>query len=150
MALCWRDIIPSTILSVKALTKQEIAPWVIKNQHVADNTKTGFYKIPDQNGKNIYSKTDGAKKFQNQITAVKQVEGEKNWVIQVASLKKSKAAAIMVAELQNKGFQAFTQKKEVPGKGVWHRIRIGYFKDIDQARLAQTRLKSLNYQGVIY
>ena len=32
MALCLRDIIPSTILSVKALTKQEIAPWVIKNQ----------------------------------------------------------------------------------------------------------------------
>ncbi len=150
MALCWRDIIPYTILSAKALTKQEIAPWVIKNQYVVDNTKTGFYKIPDQNGKNIYSKTDGAKKFQNQITAVKQVEGEKNWVIQVASLKKSKAAAIMVAELQNKGFQAFTQKKEVPGKGVRHRIRIGYFKDIDQARLAQTRLKSLNYQGVIY
>ena len=64
--------------------------------------------------------------------------------------KKSKAAARIVAELQNKGFQAFTQKKEVPGKGVRHRIRIGYFKDIDQARLAQTRLKSLNYQGVIY
>jgi len=36
---------------------------------------------------------------------------------------------------------------------LYYFIRQGfdkYFKDIDQARLAQTRLKSLNYQGIIY
>ncbi len=48
--------------------------------------------------------------------------------IQVASFKDRKAADTNVDTLRKKGFEAFRSAKEIEGKGVWHRVMIGYFK----------------------
>lgn len=60
-------------------------------------------------------------------------------VIQVAAMKDSKEADGLVARLKARGYPAFRAAAEVPGRGTWYRVRIGYFRDAEDA--AQTLAK---------
>ncbi len=48
--------------------------------------------------------------------------------IQVASFKDQSDADRFVEELRRRGHAAFRQAAYVPGRGLWHRVRIGPFK----------------------
>jgi hypothetical protein len=51
------------------------------------------------------------------------------WQIQVASFKEQADADQFVDELRRRGHRAFRQTADVGGRGVWHRVRIGPFKN---------------------
>ena len=53
--------------------------------------------------------------------------------IQVASFKQASDADAFVADLRKRGHSAFRQAAYVPGRGLWHRVRIGPFKSRFQA-----------------
>ena len=57
----------------------------------------------------------------------------KNLTIQVASFKDPDVADKMVEELKKKGFPAYRSIGKVPGKGIWFRVRIGYFSSKSEA-----------------
>lgn len=74
---------------------------------------------------------------------------QKDYTIQVASLKNSIDADKMVTSLKKKGYLAYKTIREIPGKGIWYRIRIGYYKDGKEAKSILTRLKNENIEAFL-
>jgi DedD protein len=53
---------------------------------------------------------------------------ENGFQLQVASFKDQADADRLVEQLRRRGHSAFRQAAYVPGRGLWHRVRIGPFK----------------------
>jgi cell division protein FtsN len=68
-------------------------------------------------------------------------ESEKNLTIQTASFKDSKDADKMVANLKKKGYPAYRIIGVVPEKGVWYRVRIGYYGSKTEAAAMMKKLQ---------
>ncbi len=67
--------------------------------------------------------------------------GEGGFLIQVGSFKNQDDADRFVEELKARGHAAFRQAAHVPGRGVWHRVRIGSFKTGYEATLYKDKLE---------
>ena len=76
-------------------------------------------------------------------------ETENKITIQVASLRDPKVADRMVARLKDKWYPAYRSVAEVPGKGVWYRVRIGSFKRKAEAQSTLERLKKDKIDAVL-
>lgn len=70
---------------------------------------------------------------------------DKRFTIQVASFQDLASAERSVKSLQDKGFSAHHRRVEVPGKGVWYRVRIGAF---DTKAEAEAMLKKLEKKAI--
>lgn len=66
---------------------------------------------------------------------------EGGFLVQVASFPRQEDADRFVEELRRRGHQAFRQAANVPGRGLWHRVRIGSFKTKYAATLYQRKLE---------
>ncbi len=66
---------------------------------------------------------------------------EGGFLVQVASFKDQDDADSFVKELRKRGHSAFRQAANVPGRGIWHRVRIGSFKTKYQAELYKDKLE---------
>jgi len=66
---------------------------------------------------------------------------EGGFLIQVASFKEEADAEALVTELKTRGHRAFRQTANVPGRGIWHRVRIGSFKSQYEATLYKAKLE---------
>ncbi len=55
------------------------------------------------------------------------------FTIQIASLKDSGIADKLVDRLKKGGFPAYRSIGKVPGKGIWYRVRVGYFNSRSEA-----------------
>jgi len=66
---------------------------------------------------------------------------EGGFLIQVASFKEEADAEALVVELKARGHRAFRQTANVPGRGIWHRVRIGSFKSQYEATLYKAKLE---------
>ncbi len=72
------------------------------------------------------------------------------FTIQVASLKDMKVAAELSEILKKKGYQtAYTVSAKIPGRGVWHRVRIGHFKNRSDVGDILDRLKKDKYKPIV-
>ena len=71
----------------------------------------------------------------------KKEKGEKNLTIQVASLKDSNDADRMVEKLRKRGYAAYKVIGVIPDKGIWFRIRVGYYENSAEATDTLKRLK---------
>jgi cell division protein FtsN len=69
--------------------------------------------------------------------------------VQVASTKDPKSANHMVAQLHKKGYPAFIMKAEIPEKGTWYRVRVGYFNSKAEAESVQRQLQQEKLEGLI-
>lgn len=63
------------------------------------------------------------------------------YLVQVASFKDQDDAEQFVEELRARGHRAFRQAANVPGRGIWHRVRIGSFQTKYQAELYKQKLE---------
>lgn len=61
--------------------------------------------------------------------------------IQVASFGDPADADRFVDELRKRGHRAYRQAAYVPGRGLWHRVRVGSFKTKYEAHLYQKKLE---------
>ena len=152
----------------EAFIKKEQKLFEIDSDGVRNKTDFGFYealketKKYNNKGPDISTKKD--KKHLSQDTALKvkknlvsnnakvgkatqkdSKETNKNLTIQVASFKDSKDADEMVAKLRKKGYPAYRISSNIPEKGIWHRVRIGYFKDKAEAGSTLKNLKKEKY-----
>jgi cell division septation protein DedD len=73
----------------------------------------------------------------------------KNLTIQVASFKDPNVADKMVEELKKKGFPAYRSIGKVPGKGIWYRVRIGYFSTKSEADSMLKMLKKDKLDAIL-
>ena len=67
------------------------------------------------------------------------------FTIQVGSFKEAESADSMVSKLRSKGYPAYHLRTELPGKGVWYRVRVGAF---EARSAAETMLAKLNGEKV--
>ncbi len=61
--------------------------------------------------------------------------------VQVASFQNQADAEKFVEDLRRRGHRAFRQPANVPGRGLWHRVRVGPFKTKYAATLYQRKLE---------
>jgi cell division septation protein DedD len=76
-------------------------------------------------------------------------QADKNFTIQVASLRDSRDADKLVNKLKKGGYPAYRSIGKIPGKGIWFRVRVGYFKSRTEADLTLKRLKNEKLKAVI-
>ena len=74
---------------------------------------------------------------------------KKAFTIQVASLRDPKAADRMVAELKKKGFSAYRRTAEIPGQGIWYRVRVGAYVSKEEAKSTLEKLNKKQVKGMV-
>lgn len=67
----------------------------------------------------------------------------KKFCIQVSSWKENQKAEREVNKLKNMGYQAFMVKVNIPGRGIWYRVRIGYFSSLEEAKEFYNKIKAM-------
>jgi cell division septation protein DedD len=97
------------------------------------------------------AKTSDLKKVtQNNPPAVeKQDRAGNKFTIQVASLRDSGTADKLVSRLKKGGYPAYRSIGKVPGKGIWYRVRVGYFNSRSGAGPTLKRLKKEKIDAII-
>ena len=157
----------------EAVIKKEQKRFKIDSDGVRNKTDFGFYealketKKDKNNGAGISKKQETKHLSKNETVKVKKrvisgkskiinkdkqknlTETDKKLTIQVASLKDSKDADEMVAKLKKKGYPAYRTSSNIPEKGIWHRVRIGYFKDKAEAGSTLDKLKKEKYGPIL-
>jgi cell division septation protein DedD len=63
------------------------------------------------------------------------------YTVQTASYKERYMAEDEVKRLKRRGFAAFVVSSELPGKGVWHRVRLGSFSNKAAAEKLQKSVR---------
>jgi cell division septation protein DedD len=71
------------------------------------------------------------------------------YTIQVAAVKDAPSADKMVTALRGKNFPAYQLRGEIPGKGVWYRVRVGAFRDRASAEAMRAKLGRQKIQGIV-
>jgi cell division protein FtsN len=83
------------------------------------------------------------------VNLKKTADDNKKFTIQIASLKDSVAADKMVAKLKKRGYPAYRSIGKIPDKGIWYRVRVGYFKNRAETRGTIKRLKNEKIEAII-
>ena len=68
------------------------------------------------------------------------------YTIQVSSYPDANKAHRVAQGLRNRGDPAFTSPARIPGKGIWHRIFIGYYRDVAEARQTARTLNERRFR----
>ncbi|MEE8398410.1 MAG: SPOR domain-containing protein [Desulfobacterales bacterium] len=72
-----------------------------------------------------------------------------NLTIQVGSFREMATADQVVAELKGEGYRAYRIVGKVSGRGVWYRVRIGYYANTAEAQETIQRLKKNKYNPLL-
>ncbi|MFA5371922.1 MAG: SPOR domain-containing protein [Sideroxydans sp.] len=64
------------------------------------------------------------------------------YIVQAGSFQNPADAEKLKARLALAGFEATVQSVDLPGKGIWHRVRLGPYRDMNAANEAITGLKA--------
>jgi tetratricopeptide (TPR) repeat protein len=70
------------------------------------------------------------------------------YTVQVSAFRNPQTSNQVATKLRTGGDHAFTCPVEIPDKGKWNRVYIGYFKSYDEAKAAATGLKKRNFRYV--
>ena len=71
------------------------------------------------------------------------------FTIQVASVRDFRDADKLVSQLKKNGFPAYRSIGKIPDRGIWYRVRVGYFKNKNDAGLMLNRMKKEKIEAVI-
>lgn len=100
-----------------------------------DKTRFDFYTIlPGSESKVTKEEENKIKEDTPQPTV------PKSYFLQVGAFQTEVEADNMKAKLALQGFEAVVQTAAIPDKGVWHRVRVGPLKDLDQINKTKTDL----------
>jgi cell division septation protein DedD len=109
-------------------------------------------KAPSQNvGPDRKEKKSGLKKSSHDIPAggATHEQEAKNFTIQVASMRDSRDADKLVNKLKKDGYPAYRSIGKIPGKGIWYRVRVGYFNNRTEGSHMLKQLKKEKLNAVI-
>ena len=112
----------------------------IIKENASRTTEDKAVEKPESNAEN-HSNT--------KTSAVSEAESKNRLTIQVASLKDPIIADRMVAQLKDQWFPAYKTMADIPGKGIWYRVRIGSFQDKAEAQGTLERLKQAKIEAIL-
>ena len=135
-------------------------PAAIKPSPVPENTKDSFIFYEALEERN----TDGSElmplipKSQEPIpsspptSSIQAVapKGGKTYTVQVAAFSDQATAQALAGRLVKKGYKAYLNPQQVPGKGLWHQVRIGHYSEREEAEtMAKRLLKNEQLTGFV-
>ena len=166
----------SELASLKeAVIKKELDQYKIDSNTDDSKTKMGFYETLKKTGEEAGLKNDTIKlqeksepkkiaSLQNEkmptqetgpdpkektLDSKKATQNNNKFTIQIASLKDSGIADELVGRLKKGGYPAYRSIGKVPGKGIWYRVRVGYFNSRSEAGPTLDRLKKEKIEAII-
>jgi len=72
------------------------------------------------------------------------------FTVQVASSQDRGDTEKLVAKVRAEGYSARIVSAEIPGRGTWHRVRVGHFESREDASLKQAELKlAMGLSGIV-
>lgn len=71
----------------------------------------------------------------------------KTYYLQIGSFQAEEDADNLKAKLALQGFEATVQTADIAGKGIWHRVRVGPFNDLDQISKSKEDLISNGFSA---
>lgn len=90
-----------------------------------------------------------AKEHNNELYSKAMTESGRSFTIQLAASQDKKYADGMVSRLKEKNYPAYLETAKIAGKGTWYRVRIGGFRDRDEANRFLDTLKKNNLNGMV-
>ena len=159
----------------EAVIKKELDQYKIDSNTDDSKTKMGFYETLKKTGDEAGLKNDTIKlqeksepkkiaSLQNKklptqeidpdpkekaLDLKKATQNNNKFAIQIASLKDSGIADKLVDRLKKGGYPAYRSIGKVPGKGIWYRVRVGYFNSRSEAGPTLDRLKKEKIEAII-
>ena len=101
-------------------------------------------KLPDKQS----TASDGkAAKAPPKIAAADVKKG--SFTIQVSSVKNKPDADRLVRKLTKRGYPAYLLTSQIPGKGTWHRVRIGSYAGKDKAQPVLNELRRTGMKPIL-
>ena len=80
---------------------------------------------------------------------VKLPETSGNFTVQVSAFQTEEEAEAYKASLNRKGYHPYVVAAEIPGKGMWYRVRVGRFDDKVSANEAKAQLALVNIPSFV-
>lgn len=119
----------------KEMNSEESAVPAENTEAKPDANRFDFYKILPGESQVTEQEIQQSKEVQeNQAPAVE------NYFLQVGAFQTEEEADNIKAKLALLGLEAVVQTANVPDKGVWHRVRVGPYNDLDQIGKARAEL----------
>lgn len=72
---------------------------------------------------------------------------QNTYYLQVGAFQTETEADNMKAKLALQGFEALVQTASIPGKGTWHRVRVGPLSDLDQINKTKAELTNNGFKA---
>lgn len=107
-----------------------------------DKTRFDFYTILPGSESKVSKEEESKLKGNVQEPVV-----QKSYFLQVGAFQTSEEADNMKAKLALQGFEALVQTATIPDKGVWHRVRVGPLKDLEQINKTKNDLLSNGFKA---
>jgi len=83
------------------------------------------------------------------LTDLAPVDSQGNFTVQVSAFQTQEEADAYRASLGRKGYQPYVVAAEIPGKGMWYRVRVGRFDDKSSANEAKAKLALANIPSFV-
>lgn len=126
---------PVTAETSKGMDSEEEAVPAENSEAKPDANRFDFYKILPGESQVTEQEIQQSKEApQNQAPAIE------NYFLQVGAFQTEEEADNIKAKLALLGLEAIVQTANVPDKGVWHRVRVGPYTDLDQISKARAEL----------
>lgn len=126
---------PVTAETSKGMDSEEEAVPAENSEAKPDANRFDFYKILPGESQVTEQEIQQSKEApQNQAPAIE------NYFLQVGAFQTEEEADNIKAKLALLGLEAVVQTANVPDKGVWHRVRVGPYTDLDQISKARAEL----------
>lgn len=119
-----------TTTNTSAVPKDESA-----GKDVADKPRFDFYTILPGSESQVTEQEIKQKQTQAEPAKVNE-----NYFLQVGAFQTEQEADNMKAKLALLGLEAIVQTATIPDKGVWHRVRVGPYAELDQINKARGEL----------
>lgn len=74
------------------------------------------------------------------------IAGRETFFLQTGSFQSANEAETLKARLALLGLEAAIQARELPEKGIWHRVRVGPYTDVDELNRVRDVLKQNNIE----
>lgn len=105
-----------------------------------DKTRFDFYTILPGSESKVSTEDIKIKDEQPQPTV------QYTYFLQVGAFQTEAEADNMKAKLALQGFEALVQTATIPDKGIWHRVRVGPLKNLDQINKTKNDLTSNGFK----
>ena len=107
-----------------------------------DKPRFEFYKVlTDKQDATPPTKTTGDKSESGSKQTDAQAAAKEIYYLQAGSFPNADDADKLKAKLAMLGMEANVQTATIPDKGVWHRVRLGPYKGLDNMNVARSMLK---------